>query len=332
MEDVLLCNKNYYYETAYCPACNNKSKVYFTVRSFEYLKCDHCGTIFEKQRPTKNGANILYNSVFSNYFRDKVEISSFFGKSPEKYSMSKRNLEILRKQLFQYISNDRLSLLDYASGLGVISDFYQKTGKFREVYYYEINDYSISFIKNTFNKLKLYRKGKIVDLVIFYAALEHFSDPYGTLKEIYDTLAPGGIIQIFIPYMGPITRKYIPNMFGMLNTGSHVNFFTENGIKQLGNRLNMKLLDIKYLSSNSHYLLKFLYAKKAYMTYKFIFHNNLELDSIESGYMMNNKFYNSTEFGNFFIRNSSKILNKLNLNYFLKLLDKGACMSLILKK
>lgn len=332
MEDVLLSKKNNYFEIDNCPACNTTSTAYFKIKSFEYLQCDRCKTIFEKQRPTRQGAEILYNSVFSDYFRDKVEIPSFYGNSPEKYSMSKRNLETLKKQLFQFITKDGLSLLDYASGLGVIADFYQTTGKFEEVYYYEINEKSLHFIEKNFEKLKPYTKLNKVDIVIFYASLEHFSDPYGILQEIYDTLTPGGLIQIFIPYMGPVTRKYFPNMFEMLNTGSHVNFFTAEGIKQLAMRLHLELLDIKYLSKYSRYLLKFIYAKKAFMTYRFIYGNKEELSSIETGYLMNGKFYKSGRFGAFSYRLLSKILNKLRINYFLKQIDNGACMSVVLKK
>lgn len=332
IEELLLNDENNFYEIKHCPACNCESKKYFSVEKFDFLRCSNCGTIFEKQRPTEIGAHKLYNSIFSDYCRNKIEIPSFFSNTVEKYSMSKQNLEKLRKQLFSFINEKNLTLLDFASGLGVIADYYQKSGKFKAVYCYEINKNSIAFIKHNFNNLKFYKSGCQVDVVIMYAALEHFSDPHKILKEIYNTLKPGGIIQIFIPFMGVLTRKYFPSMYSMLGPGSHINFFTAKGMKELSQRLNFELLNIKYLSYDSQYLIKFIYANEAFMTYKFVYNDNLKLDNVVAGYMWQNKFYDFSRFGNFFIRNFSRILNKMKLNFFLKLLDQGTCMSVILRK
>jgi hypothetical protein len=331
IENVLLGDKKHYYETDKCPGCNATSQLYFNVEKFEYLKCKKCGTIFEKQRPTNLGAKVLYNSIMYDYFRYKVEIPRLKSDTKEKYSMDSCMLEILRNQLFSYIPNNNLILLDYASGLGVIADYYHKTGRFKDVYCYEINQKSIDFINQNFSKIKIYQNETRVNVVILYAALEHFSDPSEILIEIYKKLEPGGIIQIMIPYMGPITKNFFPNMYHMLSSGGHLNFFSAKGIKALAKRLNLKVLDIKYFGDNSQYLLKFIYSNKSYMTYKFIYDQDKNLEFILPGYFLYDKVYDSSSYGNFFIRTASKILNKLRINIFLKIADKGACMTVILK-
>lgn len=330
VENKLLGDKNNYYEITNCPACNFESKLHFTVSKFQYYFCNNCKTVFGKQRPTILGVDILYNSIIQDYWR-KHEITLFFGKSKQKYSMSNKNLGILHNQLFSFL-NKKPNLLDYASGLGTTANYYYETKRFTNVYVYEINKFSLEFINQNFPKLKIYNEKDTFDVVILYATLEHLSNPFEMLLEINKILKPGGLIQIFVPTMGIITRNFFPDLYDQFGPGYHLNFFTKLGLQKLGDRLNFDIVSVKYLGKDLtyEYLLNFIYSKKGYRTYKLEYDNINNLEKVVLGYIINNKFTNC--YGNYFIRTISKILIKAKLGRAITFLDKGPYMSIIYKK
>jgi SAM-dependent methyltransferase len=78
-------------------------------------------------------------------------------------------------------------------------------------------------------------------------AIEHVSDPYSTLKEIYQILKPGGIFVMETPRYDTLMFKLLGKRERSLNCDGHIYFFTTRTLEKIAAKAGFTVLKTDYM-------------------------------------------------------------------------------------
>ena len=277
-----------------CPACNSKkSKEYSVINHFKLVVCDKCALIYVNPRP-------------------KLESQlDFFSRSKamDMYSRMVNKTRNYRQQLifnplvdfiFDKIGDKKNKLLEIGCGPGLFLDAMKKRKSKYILSGLDINPEATKICKKKgydvhCGSIENYRRNDKVDVIVFWAVLDHFSDPLKVLKKCNNLIKKNGTVII-----GNLNIEGFESIIlGKNNTGVYAvperqNFFGIQSIKYLLNRSGFKKvstfttgkLDVKYVKdfweknpdiSRDSFLNKIIYGKEELQEnfQKFLIQNNL---------------------------------------------------------
>lgn len=77
--------------------------------------------------------------------------------------------------------------------------------------------------------------------------IEHVSDPYSTLKEVYRILKPGGIFVMETPRYDTLMFKLLGKRERSLSCDGHIYFFTTSTLEKLATKAGFTVLKTDYV-------------------------------------------------------------------------------------
>lgn len=240
--------KNPKLEFINCPFCNkNDFKSYFEIKKFNYLKCNHCNSIYISPRPNEEALKMFYD-IDPN----KLVISDLLSKVRENRKnilLKKRWKQIKENFLLQNIKLPVDTLLEIGPGIGQFLEILNED-KVAKRYVaiepskdcYKILD-KIEFIEAYNSTLERFNKKLSADLIFLNSVIEH---PYSLDKffsNLKYILKPTGTISLYdmnsegmdVVFLRGDTQNYNP-MY-ILQVGS------KKGIELLLEKHNLRLAE-----------------------------------------------------------------------------------------
>lgn len=110
---------------------------------------------------------------------------------------------------------------------------------------YAESEFGIEIIPTILEKAEL--EDRSADAVLMMHALEHVSDPYSTLKEVYRILKPGGIFVMETPRYDTLMFKLLGKRERSLNCDGHIYFFTTRTLEKIATKAGFTVLKTDYV-------------------------------------------------------------------------------------
>lgn len=201
--------------------------------TFSVSLCPVCGFIFFTPCPDQEELIEKY------HYLGKILVNS--KESPY--------LKSRQKRVFNLISSKGclkpgVKLLDYGGSKGDSLHLFSPTHDCFVLDYSPIKKYSdIHYIKGDFHCIN---PGTEFDAIFLQHTLEHVYDPSGLVKELIQHLRENGILYVEVP-LGCFREYKI-----MKEPLTHINFFSEQSIAYMMNRLNLHII---HLSTNFQYVI-----------------------------------------------------------------------------
>ena len=227
-------------EKVNCPACNSKkSKKYDTINFFKLVECNKCSLIYVNPRPTqeaqidffsKSKAMDIYSKLVQNTksYRDKLIFKP------------------LVNFLYDNFGNKKLRLLEIGCGAGLFLDALKKNNTKYRLYGLDINSEAVKIChKKKHNvicgSIENYNEEIKFDIIVFWAVLDHFADPYSVLKKCHKMLKKNGSIVIGnLNIEGFDSTILGKNNKDIYSVPERQNFFGINSMRFLLNRAGFK--------------------------------------------------------------------------------------------
>ncbi len=216
-----------YYGKAYYDAYHNSA---VNELVYEIAECNNCHFIYLTEVLSDMGMGLLYNE-----WLDKEMLRVHYSKLPH-IIYHEHIVSILRKH---FRKKQQPRLMDFGAGYGRFVEMSVQKG-------YKTFAYDISADKNDFmdnmgvtiiNNLTNYQN--YFDVIWVNQVLEHTADPLSIVKQLTESLAPGGYIYIAVPDCTNVKNILInkplsKDLFKLLSPHQHINAFTNNTLKLLG--------------------------------------------------------------------------------------------------
>lgn len=235
-----------------CPVCKTKSVLWCTAMDWEYrsttktytyLKCTFCNTIFIKEVDETN-LSVIYPV---NYY-------SFLKKSPGLLFKFKNIWETkFYKPILKKIKSPVISVLDIGGGVGDVLDVLKKADK--RISYTEIVDIDKE-AKNTATKkghiytlstIEKYETNKKFDVILLLNIIEHVADPFFIINKASEMLSEEGIIIIKTPNADSLDARIFKNHYwGGLHCPRHWIIFSDISFKKMLAPSNLVLNKISF--------------------------------------------------------------------------------------
>ena len=228
-----------------CYCCGSSDfRFLFSKWGFSHHICNVCGFIFVNPRLTDEGLSKLYNSIAINSSRRFVEIPRNRGGEIYSASINREWMKEIADEISKYHKSGKL--LDFGCGVGAFLKLLQVEHYNYDLFGTELNEESVNFAKN-FYKLNVFkntpgelrRQNKKFDIITLLGVLEHVDDPYTLLSELTELLNERGILYIFVPRMGLLSRVFTKEYYHFCSPPFHLNFFSKKSlsflIKRVGN-------------------------------------------------------------------------------------------------
>lgn len=186
------------------------------------------------------------------YVNNHIEM---YQKKPYVRMVSER-LKFIIKEISQYCSLDdkKNKILDAGCGDGFYLAHLCRI-KNAKIFGIDYNPLRISRAKDMNNNVFLVSgnlnnmsiKDNTFDIVLLNHVLEHIKDDIGLLREIYRVLKIEGILILGIPNEGCLLAQIRNRILqrSCIKETDHINFYTENKIKEKLNFINLKIIKIK---------------------------------------------------------------------------------------
>jgi 2-polyprenyl-3-methyl-5-hydroxy-6-metoxy-1,4-benzoquinol methylase len=143
-------------------------------------------------------------------------------------------------------------LIEVGSGLGYLLNFFKQDGgnvlglePNVGMCRYAESEFGIEIIPTILEKAELEHRS--ADAVLMMHVIEHVSDPYSTLKEVYRILKPGGIFVMETPRYDTLMFKLLGKRERSLSCDGHIYFFTTNTLEKLATKAGFTVLKTDYV-------------------------------------------------------------------------------------
>lgn len=253
-------------ELDYCPLCFCEKFSIFACatdkllrcddREFLYVKCESCGLIFQKLRPTQNTIAYFYREDYSPYQALAEKNLGLIG----------RLKRIEDRVVFRYVGLKsvvrRISathahhlkeggvFLDFGCGYGSLLSSYEKKFKCSSIGM-DFNKKLISNLRSCgYKALVADDDGwsqvadKSVDLVVMNHVLEHLYDPLPVLRNFRRILKPGGLIDMATPNPQGISAKTFSSDWFALDSPRHIMLYEPSVARALFEKAGFSKIEI----------------------------------------------------------------------------------------
>ena len=217
-----------------CPICNKKTKIkLLDSGEFNLYLCKDC----------KNGFIHPIPNNLSGYY-------------PKLYWQHLGRFSNLRVWLHNWLQKDRTrwfksyisqgSVLDIGSGEGAFGSLLGNKFKITNLEYPKAKVRNKSVIKADFLSWKTKEK---FDGIVFLESLEHVTNPREYLKKASSLLKKGGYIFVEYPRFSSLESKILGKYWLQRDIPRHLFHFTEEGLRILAKRVNLKVVEQKGIMS-----------------------------------------------------------------------------------
>ena len=227
-------------EIVRCPSCNSKkSKNYSIINYFKLVECDKCSLIYVNPRPTQEvQIDFFAKSKAMNIYSNMVENTNLYRQ------------ELIFRPLVDFIYENfgkkSNNLLEIGCGPGLFLDAMKISKLNYKLSGLDINSEAVKIcISKGHNvecsSIENYNENKKYDIIVFWAVLDHFSDPYSIIKKCYNLLNKNGAIVIGnLNIEGFESIMLGKNNKGIFSVPERQNFFGIKSMKYLLNRSGFK--------------------------------------------------------------------------------------------
>ena len=279
-----------------CNLCGSKNHIFLfkgkdrlhnVPEEFNIVKCKNCGLVFINPQPSQKELKKYYpekyftHQIKKNNFKEKIRKIIY-----KTYHGPESNL-FLKFLFFPYhhlrgvpYKKDG-KILDIGCGNGRFLLDCKKTGW--NVYGIEIDKEASQITKK--NRIKVFDnlkeakfKDNFFDTITLWNSLEHLPNPMETLKEIKRILKKeNGDLIIEIPNIDSLSYNLFKSKWHNLDAPRHLYHFPLSTIKKkICNKLKFKIIEVKYNSRPSQFLINFFFLKQIFKILSFIL-NKLKL-------------------------------------------------------
>lgn len=259
-----------------CPVCNNSKfkKIFERDNNTTIVKCKECSLHY--MNPIYSDKELDKFYVESDYFNVYGENIDGLLKYNLNATSNKDSHYFYRLNLIRKFLSKGSKVLEIGSSFGDFTNFLQKNDY--DAYGLEINHQARKISNDRFPSLFVYDKylDKIdenakFDLIVFYAVLEHITDPIAFIQSVKNRLNEGGFVYISVPNIN--TYYFLRNKWADISTSlEHVVFYNGETLTNLMNKFGFekkiiatKKFDLKNQPIHYrivHYLLQFIGAGK----------------------------------------------------------------------
>ncbi|EQB34425.1 hypothetical protein M947_11120 [Sulfurimonas hongkongensis] len=246
-EDIaFMIAKREQFEKVNCPACdfNNRHEL-FSKNLMKYKECDNCGMLYINPRPTHKILKSFYsNSPVYKYFNDFIFPAS---KEARRDKIFIPRVQKISSLIDKYNINTNF-ILEIGAGYGLFCEEMVKINKFDNVVATEASDslyetctsHGYKVYNGIFEELNIKEK---FDCVVSFEVIEHVSNPYSFLKKIYSTMTNNSLLYLTFPHYNGfdigVERENSRSV-----DHEHLNYFNENSINILLNRVGFELVEV----------------------------------------------------------------------------------------
>jgi len=241
-----------------CPACQEKNLVKkitcrdYTVsnETFSISECLTCTTRITTPRP--NNDDIYKYYLSDDYISHTSNAKSIVDKLyllARKYTLDKK------RKLIERLNTSSKTILDYGCG----------TGEFLQIC--KLNGWSINGIEPSTiarEKAKRLLSATIHEsleginipysVATLWHVLEHVPNPSETLAKISERLSPNGTIIVAVPNYESYDAQYYKEYWGAFDVPRHLWHFSQQGMKVLLQKNNLRLVSTKPMLLDSFYV------------------------------------------------------------------------------
>ncbi len=242
-----------------CLICgSDKSSI---VHPPDITRCNKCGFVFLKERPTQKWMENYYKNVYTVGIPDAAVTVAV----PEDFNLLDTKDEYIaaqRKGLFNeavaYYGKDIMggTLVDIGCGWGALLHNARKSGM--NVIGFEFINRNVQFAQDVLKldvRQEQFTDSNIpensVDIVTMSHVLEHVPDPLKLVKKIDYVLKPGGIFYCVVPNFYSLCSAYLGERWDWLDRNCHYSYFTVDSITNLFTKAHLDI--VKYSTTGGDY-------------------------------------------------------------------------------
>lgn len=249
-----------------CPICHSISSTsairlyddrYGFPGKYDILECSQCHHHYLSKSFSEAELSDLYTGRYpqsSNYknFKPYSEKKGFFAWLNGEHS-----------EAFRYVPK-KVRVLDIGCGLGETLGYHQKRGceahgidvdnnleKIAKKYHYSVK-------VGSFEKAKY--PANYFDYITLDQVIEHIADPKSFLTKAKRILKPGGKIIISTPNFDSWSCNWLGKYSFLWHVPYHLQFFTLDSMKKLGNEIDLELLESKTVTNSEWTFYQFSHA------------------------------------------------------------------------
>lgn len=278
-----------------CPWCNSennsqflKLKDYFlTQEEFEILECDNCKLLFTSPCPTPEIIGKYYKSEdYLSHNEEKKGIVPMIYNRVKKINIkNKFNIAIGNQQ-------PTINILDIGCGVG---DFlhYAKT-KGCKVTGIEPNEEARKIAERKLNSQILSPDelanipNNSYDIITMWHVLEHVADLKTEIFHLQRLLKRNGTLIIAVPNYKSYDATFYKDKWAAYDVPRHLNHFSQTSIKNIFDKTELQLIDIKPLKWDSFYI--------SMLSEQYLKHKNSFARGILTGWKSNRKAKKTGEY------------------------------------
>ena len=224
-----------------CLICgSDKSSI---VHSPDIVRCDKCGFVFLKERPTQKWMENYYKNIYAANVAD-ADVTVAVPKDFNLLDTKEEYIAAQRKGLFEeavaYYGKDITgkTLVDIGCGWGALLYNARKNGM--NVIGFEFTNHNVDYAQNVL-KLDVRQEQfadsnlpeNSIDIVTMVHVLEHVSDPLKLVKKINYVLKPGGVFYCVVPNFYSLCSAFLGENWAWLERNWHYSYFTKESISNL---------------------------------------------------------------------------------------------------
>lgn len=279
-----------------CPWCDSentsqflKLKDYFlTQEEFAIMECHDCKLLFTSPFPTIDKIGDYYKS--ENYLSHNEEKKGFFAKI---YNKVKRiNIKNkFRISVGQKINNSSFSLLDIGCGVGDFLHYAKEKGC--NITGIEPNEDARKVAESkldcrilTPEELKDLPDNSF-DIITMWHVLEHVTDLNTEIHHLQRLLKKDGKLVLALPNYKSYDAEYYKEKWAAYDVPRHLYHFSKESIRNIFEKNNFQLIDIKPLKWDSFYI--------SILSEQYLKHKNCFTKGILTGCKSNRKAIKTNE-------------------------------------
>lgn len=213
-----------------------------------YFKCRDCKTIFLAPLPKKSKLDQIYDTpdYYFSWEKEQKENSRIRFRDDQKKARV-----FLNKTKKEQLGG---KILDIGCAMGHF--LYWMAPYFSELHGVEYSDFivknkvssNIQMVTSLFNQFP----DDYFDVITAWEVLEHATNPFDIMQEVYRILKPGGKILLTIPNGQSLTLAFLKEKWYQAVAPEHLTFFSKQAIKSRLNTIGFKNIHIN--CSSRHYL------------------------------------------------------------------------------
>lgn len=230
------------FETVGCTRCHtDQSKLLYALEDYLYKipgrfaahRCQRCGLIFLSPRPTPETLARYYPDSYAPY-RPAIQ--------DERHSlmrwMRRRRVYQRRRFVERFASSAPGRLLDMGASTGIFMDEMRANGW--QVIGIELNEEAAAYARERLGLEMICAElsqaqlpAEHFDLITLWDVIEHTFDPAAIFRQVWQQLAPGGIVALTIPSWESLDRRLFGRYWVGFDAPRHLHVFSRPVIAEM---------------------------------------------------------------------------------------------------